>query len=69
MTGWEWTAFTYPFNLTGQPAATIPCGWTASGLPVGLHIVGRRYDEATILRASAAFESASPWADRMPALG
>ncbi|MGI8857012.1 MAG: amidase [Thermomicrobiales bacterium] len=66
VTGWAWTAFTYPFNLTGQPAATVPCGWTASGLPVGLQIVGRRYDEATVLRASAAFELAYPWADRVP---
>jgi aspartyl-tRNA(Asn)/glutamyl-tRNA(Gln) amidotransferase subunit A len=66
VTGWDWTAFTYPFNLTGQPAATIPCGWTAGGLPVGLHIVGRRYDEATIFRAAAAFELAHPWADRLP---
>jgi aspartyl-tRNA(Asn)/glutamyl-tRNA(Gln) amidotransferase subunit A len=64
--GWSWTAATYPFNLTGQPAATIPCGWTASGLPVGLQIVGRRYDEATVLRASAAFETAYPWADHLP---
>ncbi len=67
--GWQWTAFTYPFNLTGQPAATIPCGWTTSGLPIGLHIVGRRNDEATILRASAAFELAYPWAGHTPALG
>ncbi len=66
--GWAWTAFTYPFNLTGQPAATVPCGFTASGLPVGLQIVGRRYDEPTVLRASAAFESAHPWADRVPSL-
>ena len=66
--GWSWTAFTYPFNLTGQPAATIPCGWTESGLPVGLHIVGRRYDEPTVLRASAAFEMAYPWEGRMPPL-
>ena len=66
VTGWQWTAFTYPFNLTGQPAATVPCGWTADGLPVGLHIVGRRYDEATVLRAAAAFEAAFPWADRIP---
>jgi aspartyl-tRNA(Asn)/glutamyl-tRNA(Gln) amidotransferase subunit A len=64
--GWSWTATTYPFNLTGQPAATVPCGWTADGLPVGLQIVGRRYDEATVLRASAAFEMAFPWADRRP---
>lgn len=67
--GWSWTAFTYPFNLTGQPAATVPCGWTAEGLPVGLQIVGRRYDEATVLRASAAFELAFPWADRTPPAG
>ncbi len=66
--GWQWTAATYPFNLTGQPAATVPCGFTASGLPVGLQIVGRRYDEATVLRASAAFEQAYPWTDRIPPL-
>ncbi len=64
--GWQWTAATYPFNLTGQPAATVPCGWTANGLPVGLQIVGRRSDEATVLRASAAFELVFPWADRVP---
>lgn len=61
-----WTPFTYPFNLTGQPALTVPAGWTAAGLPVGLQIVGRRYDEATVLRAGAAFEAARPWADRRP---
>jgi aspartyl-tRNA(Asn)/glutamyl-tRNA(Gln) amidotransferase subunit A len=66
--GWSWTAFTYPFNLTGQPAATVPCGWTQSGLPVGLHIVGRRYDEPTVLRASAAFEETFPWSDRIPSV-
>jgi aspartyl-tRNA(Asn)/glutamyl-tRNA(Gln) amidotransferase subunit A len=63
-----WTPFTYPFNLTGQPAATVPCGWTASGLPVGLQIVGRRYDEVTVLRAAAAFEEARPWQERRPSL-
>lgn len=63
-----WTPFTYPFNLTGQPAATVPCGWTATGLPVGLQIVGRRHDDATVLRASAAFEAARPWADKRPTL-
>jgi aspartyl-tRNA(Asn)/glutamyl-tRNA(Gln) amidotransferase subunit A len=64
----NWTPFTYPFNLTGQPAATVPCGWTQDGLPVGLQIVSRRYDEATVLRASAAFERAKPWADKRPKL-
>lgn len=64
--GWQWTPFTYPWNLTGQPAASVPCGFTADGLPVGLQIVGRRYDEATVLRASAAFEAAYPWANATP---
>jgi aspartyl-tRNA(Asn)/glutamyl-tRNA(Gln) amidotransferase subunit A len=63
-----WVAFTYPFNLTGQPAATVPCGCTPEGLPVGLQIVGRRLADATVLRAAAAFEAAAPWADRRPAL-
>ncbi len=62
----SWVAFTYPFNLTGQPAATVPCGFTRDGLPVGLQIVGRRLEDATVLRASAAFEAAAPWADRWP---
>ena len=63
-----WTPFTFPFNLTGQPALTVPAGFTASGLPVGLQIVGRRYDEATVLRAGAAFEEAQPWAHLRPPL-
>jgi aspartyl-tRNA(Asn)/glutamyl-tRNA(Gln) amidotransferase subunit A len=63
----EWTPFTYPFNLTQQPAATIPCGLTKKGLPVGLHIVGPRYADALVLRAARAFESAHPI--RMPDLG
>lgn len=54
----DWTPFTYPFNLTGQPAASIPCGFTQSGLPVGLQIVGPRYADALVLRAARAFESA-----------
>jgi aspartyl-tRNA(Asn)/glutamyl-tRNA(Gln) amidotransferase subunit A len=56
----DWTPFTYPFNLTGQPAASIPCGFTKAGLPVGLHIVGPRYADALVLRAARAFESARP---------
>ena len=65
----DWVAFTFPFNLTGQPAATINCGFTAEGLPVGLQIVGRRNDEATVLRAAAAFEDALGLADEKPDLG
>jgi Asp-tRNA(Asn)/Glu-tRNA(Gln) amidotransferase A subunit family amidase len=64
----NYLAFTYLFNLTGQPAASVPCGWTANGLPVGLQIVGRRFEDATVLRAAAAFEEARPWADRWPDL-
>ena len=52
--------FTYPFNLTGQPAATLPCGFTSKGLPVGLQIVGRNYDEVNVLRAAYAYEAAHP---------
>jgi len=64
----NYLAFTYPFNLTGQPAGSVPCGWTEDGLPVGLQIVGRRFEDATVLRAAAAFEEARPWADRWPDL-
>jgi aspartyl-tRNA(Asn)/glutamyl-tRNA(Gln) amidotransferase subunit A len=64
-----WASFTYPFNFTGQPAATVPAGFTATGLPVGLQIVGRRFADLTVLQASAAFEAARPWAQRRPDLG
>jgi aspartyl-tRNA(Asn)/glutamyl-tRNA(Gln) amidotransferase subunit A len=64
-----WAGFSYPFNFTGQPAATVPAGFTASGMPVGLQIVGRRLADLQVLQASAAFEEARPWAARRPALG
>jgi aspartyl-tRNA(Asn)/glutamyl-tRNA(Gln) amidotransferase subunit A len=64
----EWLPFTYPWNLTGQPAATVPCGFTREGLPVGLQIVGRRFADATVLRAAAAFEDTHPWAHERPLL-
>jgi len=60
-----WT-LCYPFNLTGQPAATVPCGFTNDGLPVGLQIVGRRFADAMVLRAAAAFEGARPWIHHRP---
>jgi aspartyl-tRNA(Asn)/glutamyl-tRNA(Gln) amidotransferase subunit A len=63
-----WIPFTYPFNLTGQPAASVPCGFTKDGLPVGLQIVGRRNDDASVLRVSAAFERVRPWRDARPPL-
>ena len=61
-----WMPFTYPFNLTGQPAASVPAGWTEDGLPVGLQIVGRRHADRTVLAAAAAFEAAMPWRERRP---
>ncbi len=61
-----WASFSYPFNFTGQPAATLPAGFTSAGMPVGLQIVGRRFDDLTVLQASAAFETARPWAARRP---
>lgn len=62
----NYLGFTYPFNLTGQPAASLPCGWTADGLPIGLQIIGRRFEDLTVLRAAAAFEEARPWKDKWP---
>jgi aspartyl-tRNA(Asn)/glutamyl-tRNA(Gln) amidotransferase subunit A len=56
----------FPFNMTGNPAASVPAGWTGEGLPVGLQIVGRSFDEASVFRASAALEEANPWATRRP---
>ncbi len=55
-----WTPFSYPFNLTQQPACTIPCGLTSDGLPMGLQIVGPMFGDALVLRAARAFESAQP---------
>ena len=60
--------FTYPFNLTGQPAASVPCGFTREGLPVALQIVGRWHRETDVLRAAACFESVQPWANQRPPL-
>lgn len=52
----NWTPFTYPFNLTQQPAASVPCGFTKAGLPAGLHVIGRMFDDRTVLRVCAAYE-------------
>jgi aspartyl-tRNA(Asn)/glutamyl-tRNA(Gln) amidotransferase subunit A len=56
------------FNLTGSPAMSVPCGFTAGGLPIGLQIAGRHFDEATVLRVAHAYERATPWHERRPAL-
>jgi aspartyl-tRNA(Asn)/glutamyl-tRNA(Gln) amidotransferase subunit A len=68
---WDWVSwaeFSYPFNMSWNPAASVPCGFTEAGLPVGLQIVGRRFDDLGVLQASAAFEAAQPWADKRPLL-
>ena len=64
----QWLAFTFPFNMTGQPAASIPAGFTAGGLPIGMQIVGRHLDDPMVLKAAAAFEAARPWKDAWPPL-
>jgi Asp-tRNA(Asn)/Glu-tRNA(Gln) amidotransferase A subunit family amidase len=63
--GWH---LTYPFNLTGQPAVSVPCGFSPDGLPVGLQIAGPRHADAAVLRAAAAYEQAAPWAGTRPPL-
>jgi Asp-tRNA(Asn)/Glu-tRNA(Gln) amidotransferase A subunit family amidase len=62
----DWAMLTYAFTVVGVPAISVPAGFTRSGLPVGLQIAGRWRDEVSVLRASAAFEAAQPWADRRP---
>ena len=62
MTSWvEWSPFTYPFNFTGHPAASVPCGLTPAGLPAAIQLVGPRYREDLVLRAARAYESAHPF--------
>lgn len=63
---WGYLPFTYPINMSGQTAASVPCGFSAAGLPVGLHIVGPTRAEGRVLRAMAAFEAARPWAQHRP---
>ena len=55
-----WTPFSYPFNLTQQPACTIPCGLTSDGLPIGLQLVGPMFADALVLRAARAYETTRP---------
>jgi aspartyl-tRNA(Asn)/glutamyl-tRNA(Gln) amidotransferase subunit A len=60
----HWLSFTYPINMTGHPAATVPAGWTDDGVPIGLQIIGSHLDDATVIEASAAYEAANPWGER-----
>jgi aspartyl-tRNA(Asn)/glutamyl-tRNA(Gln) amidotransferase subunit A len=62
----SWTPFTFPFNMTHQPAASVPCGFSRAGLPIGVQVVGPRYADAVVLSACAAIEAAMPWRERWP---
>ncbi|ALU38606.1 amidase [Kocuria flava] len=63
----SWTPYTYPFNMTQQPAVSVPCGFTEAGLPAGLQVVGPRHADRTVLRAAQAYEQAVDWGTRRPA--
>ena len=62
----EFTPFTSPFNMTGQPAISLPLHWTAEGIPVGMQFVGRPFDEVTLISLAAQLEQARPWIYRHP---
>ena len=62
----RYAAFTALYNVTGQPAVSLPLGWTDDGLPIGSMLVGRPADEATLIALSAQLEEARPWAHRHP---
>ncbi|MFQ5934074.1 MAG: amidase [Dehalococcoidia bacterium] len=65
---WGFLPFTFPINMVGHTAASIPCGFSSDGMPIGLHMVGRRGGEETVIAASAAFERAKPWIEERPAV-
>jgi amidase len=62
------TPFTVPWNVSGQPAASVPAGFTESGLPLSVQLIGRPHDETTLLSLAAQLEAERPWADQRPAL-
>jgi amidase len=68
---WEtgWVPFTILWNITGQPAASVPAGHTADGLPIAVQLVGRPHDEGTLLSLAAELEAERPWAERRPRIG
>ncbi|MFQ5409398.1 MAG: amidase family protein, partial [Anaerolineales bacterium] len=62
----DFIPYTPVFNVTGQPAMSVPLHWNDDGLPIGMHFVGRMGDEATLFRLAGQLERARPWADRKP---
>ena len=63
-----WTPFTYPLNLSGSPAVSVPCGFTSTGLPIGFQLVGGQYADNFVLAAARAYQEAYPLVDRRPDL-
>lgn len=63
-----WTPFTYPFNMTGQPGLSVPCGFDKAGMPISLQLVGARFNDALVLQAGQAYQQAAPLTDRRPEL-
>jgi amidase len=63
---WPFMRFSAPFNLSGSPTLSLPCGFTADGLPLGVQLVGRHLEEATLCRVGQAYEQASDWRTRHP---
>jgi aspartyl-tRNA(Asn)/glutamyl-tRNA(Gln) amidotransferase subunit A len=61
--------YTRPFNASGHPAASVPCGFTADGLPIGMQVIGRSFDEATVLRVADAYQRVTDWHTCRPRLG
>src|SRR5262249_19797328 len=61
-------AVTWPFTLAGQPAASVPCGFSGDGLPLGLQLAARRGEDGLVLRVAAAIEAMAPWSHRRPPL-
>ena len=59
---------TFPFNISGQPALSVPCGFSSAGMPIGLQIVGRQFDDATVLRIGHTYQRDTDWHLRQPAL-
>ncbi|RLM16679.1 amidase [Gibbsiella quercinecans] len=62
----QWTPFTWPFNLSGNPAANVPCGFSRQGLPIGLQVVGPRFADGEVLQFCAALEAMMPWEQHLP---
>jgi aspartyl-tRNA(Asn)/glutamyl-tRNA(Gln) amidotransferase subunit A len=61
-----WTPLTYPFNMTGQPAISVPCGFTTQGLPIGMQIIGPRHEDARVLRAAHLYQQSRPLTQKRP---